>query len=267
VPDPDDPQSLNRYSYVRNDPFGRIDPSGSFDFALFGGTYLIDSSWSRYGGIPIDIPGRLQVRFQINDWWIQNDFPWWIFTTVPAELAKAAAEGAKQGDLKRDLRQRQEASGGLGSQSPYTIDGLDTGAVGEALAPWEIVGLGRAAISAARRGGSAAASLFAAARGARAGYVAEAEHIRIIAEKMVGQGVDPAMAARWAVDARNALKLQARESLPRPGQWLAEQRNILRYGNPVGPSADDLLGVKTPAAVIESAGRTNRFLNWILGVE
>ena len=31
VPEPGDPQSLNRYSYVRNDPMTRIDPSGNAD--------------------------------------------------------------------------------------------------------------------------------------------------------------------------------------------------------------------------------------------
>jgi RHS repeat-associated protein len=29
VPDPLSPQSLDRYSYVRNNPLGRIDPTGS----------------------------------------------------------------------------------------------------------------------------------------------------------------------------------------------------------------------------------------------
>ena len=33
VPDPGDPQSLNRYSYVRNNPVNRADPSGHFDYA------------------------------------------------------------------------------------------------------------------------------------------------------------------------------------------------------------------------------------------
>lgn len=41
VPDLQDPQSLNRYSYVHNDPLGRIDPLGNFDF---------DFSFSVYGG-------------------------------------------------------------------------------------------------------------------------------------------------------------------------------------------------------------------------
>jgi hypothetical protein len=38
VPEPFDPQSLNRYSYVRNSPTNRIDPTGAFDFGdFFGG--------------------------------------------------------------------------------------------------------------------------------------------------------------------------------------------------------------------------------------
>ena len=33
VPDSGNPQSLNRYSYVRNNPVNRADPSGHFDYA------------------------------------------------------------------------------------------------------------------------------------------------------------------------------------------------------------------------------------------
>jgi len=36
TPDPGDPQSLNRYSYVRNNPVNRIDPTGAFDTLQFG---------------------------------------------------------------------------------------------------------------------------------------------------------------------------------------------------------------------------------------
>ncbi|MEB2346927.1 MAG: hypothetical protein OZ948_19615, partial [Deltaproteobacteria bacterium] len=138
-----------------------------------------------------------------------------------------------------------------------------------AMAPWEIVGIGRAAVGAVRGGVRAAAGGIAAARAARQAYVAEAQGIRTAAEKLVDQGLDPAAAARWAVDARNALKLESRESLPRVVQWGIEQRNIWKYGNPVGPSADRLLTRPggSPAAVIESAGRTNSWVNWILGVD
>ena len=32
---PDDPQTWNRYAYVRNNPLGRIDPSGLYDLPTF----------------------------------------------------------------------------------------------------------------------------------------------------------------------------------------------------------------------------------------
>ena len=134
-----------------------------------------------------------------------------------------------------------------------------------ALLPWEIVGVGRAAVGIARGAFGIVGSAVVAAQVTRAAYVAEAQGIRSAAEKLMTNGVDPIAAARWAVDARNALKLEARESLPAVVRWGIEQRNIWKYGNPVGPSADALLATRTPAAVIESAGKTNRFLNWVLG--
>lgn len=41
VPYPTDPQSLNRYSYVQNNPVNRIDPSGNFDFEFGGFNFCI----------------------------------------------------------------------------------------------------------------------------------------------------------------------------------------------------------------------------------
>ena len=37
VPNPGDPQSLNRYSYVRNNPVSRVDPTGYYDYGTLGG--------------------------------------------------------------------------------------------------------------------------------------------------------------------------------------------------------------------------------------
>jgi RHS repeat-associated protein len=37
VPDPDDPQSLNRYAYVLNSPLNRVDPSGNAPMVIIGG--------------------------------------------------------------------------------------------------------------------------------------------------------------------------------------------------------------------------------------
>jgi len=37
VPSPGDPQSLNRYGYVRNNPVGRVDPTGHWDLSNYAG--------------------------------------------------------------------------------------------------------------------------------------------------------------------------------------------------------------------------------------
>ena len=42
VPSAYDPQSLNRYSYVENNPLARVDPSGNFSVSVFGG--VVDRS-------------------------------------------------------------------------------------------------------------------------------------------------------------------------------------------------------------------------------
>ncbi len=48
VPDPFNPQDLNRYSYVRNNPIIYTDPSGSFPDYSFGGGYLGGNSRERH---------------------------------------------------------------------------------------------------------------------------------------------------------------------------------------------------------------------------
>jgi len=51
VPEPGDPQSWNRYSFVRNNPFNRVDPTGSIDLgALAGGTFVQHFGGNRAAG-------------------------------------------------------------------------------------------------------------------------------------------------------------------------------------------------------------------------
>ena len=51
VPEPGDPQSWNRYSFVRNNPYNRVDPTGSFDIgAEIGGRLVEFLGGNRTGG-------------------------------------------------------------------------------------------------------------------------------------------------------------------------------------------------------------------------
>jgi RHS repeat-associated protein len=79
VPEPGDPQSWNRYSFVRNNPFNRVDPTGSFDIGpidnvgtrllgaagVFGGyveasagaTFIVGGSATGIGAVPAMVVG------------------------------------------------------------------------------------------------------------------------------------------------------------------------------------------------------------------
>ena len=52
VPRPDDPQALNRYSYVRNSPLSRVDPTGHCDGNI-GGSASCAETYSNQAALPI----------------------------------------------------------------------------------------------------------------------------------------------------------------------------------------------------------------------
>lgn len=64
-------------------------------------------------------------------------------------------------------------------------------------------------------------------------------------------------AARWAVAARNQAKIDARRWDLEVVRLREEDRNRARYGDPVGPTYEQLRATSTDAEVIASAGRTN----------
>ena len=69
IADPYDPQGLGRYAYVRNDPVGRIDPTGAFSFRFNAWAGQIDpygftgiSVGFDYGGGSWSVRGSASVR-------------------------------------------------------------------------------------------------------------------------------------------------------------------------------------------------------------
>lgn len=105
--------------------------------------------------------------------------------------------------------------------------------------------------------GGIAAKVKAPISAARQAYVDAARAIAARGAAREAAGQEALAVARAAVDERNALKVAAREGMPRVLNKLAEWRNSRVYGDPVGPSVDFLLARgKTAHEVIRSAGKT-----------
>jgi len=102
--------------------------------------------------------------------------------------------------------------------------------------------------------------------GLRAVYDQCARQITEAALKMAAEGGGSPeaveKAARWAVQARNELKVALRARGSVVTKALAEARNIKKYGDKVGPTYDQLIREgKTPKDIIGSAGKANTKLS------
>ncbi|RZL93994.1 MAG: hemagglutinin [Variovorax sp.] len=72
----------------------------------------------------------------------------------------------------------------------------------------------------------------------------------------LGSGSSEEDVARWTVAQRNALKQDYRELTPAPVLARIDARTLQRYGNAIGPSADELRATgKSWREIIESAAR------------
>ena len=91
----------------------------------------------------------------------------------------------------------------------------------------------------------------------RIGYESTAERIGLEARSMLASGKTEEETARWAYAQRNQLKIDYRDISPADFVARAEARNIINYGNPVGPSIEQLRAQgKSWAEIAESATRT-----------
>ncbi|MFV8637795.1 hemagglutinin [Ralstonia pseudosolanacearum] len=74
----------------------------------------------------------------------------------------------------------------------------------------------------------------------RIAYEAEAKRISDGVDRMRATGMSEENVARWAVDQRNNLKTTYRSISPPDFVEAVEARNLEKYGNKLGPSADQL---------------------------
>jgi RHS repeat-associated protein len=144
------------------------------------------------------------------------------------------------------------------------VRGLATGA-GLFTSLWSCGNATKTALAVA--GGGVAGTALVRAAIARQAYVDAARAITSRGMARLATGEDATAVAREAVEARNALKVAARAKLPRALSRWAERRNLGRYGNPIGPSYDQLVRAgKTAEQIVSSAGRTSPVINRLLFV-
>ena len=129
--------------------------------------------------------------------------------------------------------------------------GEDSGAiVGLMFAVLETVAMG-----AARQPGGAAGAA-GGSTALRQQYVESVQSLSATAAAMRQAGISAEQIARALVAERNALKVRFRELSPTDAVRRFEQRNIQRYGDPLGPSVEQLRAAgKTWDQIIESATR------------
>ncbi|WP_141735136.1 RHS repeat-associated core domain-containing protein [Oligoflexus tunisiensis] len=102
----------------------------------------------------------------------------------------------------------------------------------------------------------------------RASYLSKVSSLMAAAERMKAEGKSPEHIARVTVEGRNAIKLEVRAQ----GNWFlaraADIRNIVKYGNRAGPSADRLYQkYGSWEEVTRAAMRTNSTINRLTGNE
>ena len=92
--------------------------------------------------------------------------------------------------------------------------------------------------------------------GSRDEYEAEVRGIARDVDAMLAEGASILDVAHWAVRWRNELKTKYRSGLPTELLEAIEARNLVKYGDKIGPKAADLfVKYESWEAVIEAAAR------------
>lgn len=288
-----DPLTANRYSYVNGDPINYIDPSGhracddarhcekprspqgrgpSTTPVTVGGRthYLTDTQLVR-ANVRLGGSSNCGISREgaVTRWYPQHGACGVMVAVHSNSIRQRVAnglggvvEGLTAGNTKTLL-------GLIGAEDKVDWDSAEFEFAERATIVADLaLGVGAAvkgvrALRAARAAEAGGTGL----RAARQAYVEGARAIANDGGAQIAAGADASTVARGAVDARNALKATAREGIPGPVRRWAEWRNMGRYGDPIGPSYEYLVGQgKLPEQIVAGAGRTSDWINWLMGV-
>jgi len=87
-------------------------------------------------------------------------------------------------------------------------------------------------------------------------YEQAARNLRAETDTLLSRGVSEEQVGRWAMEQRNQLKTTYRDLTPPVLLAEFEARNVAKYGNSLGPSAEQLLASgKSWKDIIEAASR------------
>jgi len=99
-------------------------------------------------------------------------------------------------------------------------------------------------------------------------YLEESKELKKIIATMRAQDKSAEEIARKVVAERNSQKVKARKSMPPEEVKKLEDGNIKKYGNPIGPTADDLFSKKGDwEAIIQNSMKKDPEINRLLGIE
>ena len=134
---------------------------------------------------------------------------------------------------------------------------------------------GAAEVTVSLLGGGVVKLVWVPARAIRMNYVRLVGEMRARQNAMSIAGKSSEEIARTLVIMRNSVKLEARSDTVRELGWTgrrlvewAERRNVRKYGNSLGPTAEELVtsGKSMSQIVEESALRTNQIVNYLFAV-
>ena len=111
MPKPENPQTLNRYSYTLNNPLKYVDPTGNFVMFIggWGTTNTFDNRWSTWGSL-INRMGLKHGDYGFFDWssgWTGEGTP-----SAERRVDEAAAELARQLSGKTNITLIGHSKGG-----------------------------------------------------------------------------------------------------------------------------------------------------------
>ena len=93
----------------------------------------------------------------------------------------------------------------------------------------------------------------------RAQYESAVVALRVLVGHRLASGISEEHVARWAVDQRNRLKQVYRDLTPNEVLVQLQARTLLRYGNTLGPSADQLRDAgKSWKEIIDASARPGK---------